>query len=130
MAWLVAITLGVVVVGAGLRRNLADTTRRWLPRPGETSEREMAIPRSPDGGRRSRPLTLRQRRWMAGGSLLLGLVYAAMALLSANDRLIHVVFAALWVIIAAGYFLGRLPLSANRSTSEFDLDSTAMGKRN
>jgi hypothetical protein len=54
---------------------------------------------------------------MAGGFLLLGLAYAVMALLSANDRLIHAVLAALWAIIAVGYFLGRLPLSVNRSTS-------------
>jgi hypothetical protein len=37
---------------------------------------------------------------MAGGFLLLGLAYAVMALLWANDRLIHAVFAALWAIIA------------------------------
>jgi AcrR family transcriptional regulator len=111
-AWLVAITLGVVVVGAGLRRNLADTTRKWLPRPGEVSEREVATLRSPKEGRRPRSLTPRQRRWVAGGFLLLGLAYAAMALLSANDRLIHAVLAALWAIIAAGYFRGRLPLLA------------------
>jgi len=52
---------------------------------------------------------------VAGGTLLLGLAYAVMALLSANDRLIHVVFAALWLLIAVGYFLGRLPLSVSRS---------------
>jgi hypothetical protein len=111
IAWLVAITLGVVVVGVGLQRNLADTTRRWLPKPGEASEREVATLRAPDGGRRSRSLTARQRRWLAGGFLLLGLAYAAMALIWANDRLIHAVFAALWVVTAAGYFRGRLPLS-------------------
>jgi hypothetical protein len=54
---------------------------------------------------------------MAGGFLLLGLAYAVMALLSADDRLIHAVFAALWTINAAGYFFGRFPLSGNRSPS-------------
>ncbi len=44
---------------------------------------------------------------MAGEFLLLGLAYAAMALLWADDRLIHAVFAALWVIVAVGYFVGR-----------------------
>jgi hypothetical protein len=117
IAWLVALTLGVVVVGAGLRRNLADTTRRWLPRPGEEFEREVAIPRSLEGGRRPRPLTLRQRRWVAGGYLLLGVAWAAMALLSADDTLIHAVLAALSAISAVGYFFGRLPFSVNRSTS-------------
>jgi hypothetical protein len=106
----VAITLGVVIVGVGLRRDLADTTRRWLPRPGEVSEREVAMLRSPDGRRRSRSLTPRQRRLAAGGFLLLGLAYAAMALLSADDRLIHAVSGAIWAIIAAGYLRGKLPL--------------------
>jgi len=117
IAWVVAITLGVVVVGAGLRRNLAETTRSWLPRPAEATEREVATLGSPGGGRRPRRLTPRQRRWMAGGFLLLGLAYAVMALLWANDKLINTVFAALWAIIAVAYFLGKLPASVNRSTS-------------
>jgi hypothetical protein len=54
---------------------------------------------------------------MSGGFLLLGLAYAVMAMLWANDRLIHAVFAALWVIIAVAYFQGKLSLSVNRSTS-------------
>jgi len=117
IAWIVAVTLSVAVIVLGLRRNLGDTTRGWLPRPGEASEREGATLSSPDGGRRSRPLTPRQRRWMTGGFLLLGIVYAVMALLWANDRLIHAVLAALWAIIAVAYFLRKLPLSVNRSTS-------------
>ncbi len=54
---------------------------------------------------------------MSGGFLLLGLAYAVMAMFWANDRLIHAVFAALWVITALAYFNGKLPLSVNRSTS-------------
>ncbi len=54
---------------------------------------------------------------MSGGFLLLGLAYAVMAALWGNDRLIHAVFAALWMTIAVAYFLGKLPLSVNRSTS-------------
>jgi hypothetical protein len=38
IAWIVAIALGVAVVGLGWRRKLADTTRNWLPWFGETSE--------------------------------------------------------------------------------------------
>lgn len=117
IAWIIAITLGVTVIVFGLRRNLGDTTRNWLPRSEGASEREVATLRSPDGGRRPRPLTPRQRRWMAGGFLLLGLVYAVMALLWANDRLIHAVFAALWAVVAVAYFVGKLPPSVNRSTS-------------
>ncbi len=48
---------------------------------------------------------------------LLGLAYAVMAILSANDRAIHAGFATLWMIIAVGYLWGRLPLGANRSSS-------------
>lgn len=54
---------------------------------------------------------------MAGSFLLLGLAYAVMALSWANDKLIHAVFAVLWGIIAVAYFLGKLPLLVNRSTS-------------
>ncbi len=54
---------------------------------------------------------------MSGGFLLLGLAYAVMAMLWANDRLIHAVFAVLWMIVAVAYFRGKLPLSVSRSTS-------------
>jgi hypothetical protein len=118
IAWVVAITLGIAVVGLGLRRNLADVTQSWLPRFGGDSERATATLGLYEGEeRRRRPLSPRQKRWMAGAFLLLGLANAVMALMWANDRLIHAVFAALWVILAVGYFLGRLPLSVNRSTS-------------
>lgn len=118
IAWVVAITLGVAVVVLGLRRNLSETTRNGLPRFGGNPEGVTVTLGLYEGGdRRRRPLSPRQKRWMAGGFLLLGLAYAVMALLSANDRWIHAVFAALWVIVAVGYFLGRLPLSVNRSTS-------------
>ena len=117
IAWIVAVGLGIVVVVLGLRRNLGETTRNWLPRSEGASEQETgALGLSGDGQGR-RPLSPRQRRWMSAGSLLLGLAYAAMATLWANDRLIHAVFAALWMIIAVAYFQGRLPLSVNRSTS-------------
>jgi len=117
IAWIVAIALGVAVVVLGLRRNLGETTRNWLPRSEGASEQETGELGPPGDDQRRRPLSPRQRRWMSGGFLLFGLAYAVMAVLWANDRLIHAVFAALWVIIAVAYFQGKLPLSANRSTS-------------
>lgn len=106
----VAIMLGVVVVGMGLQRNLADTTRRWLPRPGEASEREVATSRSPRWRAKATFANPTAETVAGGGSLLLGLAYAAMAVLWADDKLIHAVFAALWAMVAAGYLRGRLPL--------------------
>ena len=118
IAWIVAIGLGIAVVVLGLRRNLGETTRNWLPRSEGASVQETgALGLSGDGQRRRRPLSPRQRRWMSGGFLLLGLAYAVMAMLWAHDRLIHAVFAALWVIIAVAYFQGKLAISGNRSTS-------------
>jgi len=38
IAWVLAITLGVAVVGLGLRCNLSDLTQDWLPRYREVSE--------------------------------------------------------------------------------------------
>jgi hypothetical protein len=117
IAWIVAIGLGISVVVLGLRRNLGETTRNWLPRSEGGSEQETGALGPSGDDQRRRPLSPRQRRWMSGGFLLLGLAYAVMAMLWANDRLIHAVFAALWMIIAVAYFQGKLPLSVNRSTS-------------
>jgi hypothetical protein len=117
VALVVALTLGIAVVALGLRRNLSETTRNGLPRFGGTpSGRPPTLGLYEGEERRRRPLSPQQKRWMAGGFLLLGLAYAVMALMWADDRLIHAVFAALWAIVAVGYFLGRLPLSVNRST--------------
>ncbi len=117
IAWIVAIGLGITVVVLGLRRNLGETTRDWLPRSEGASDQETRAPGPSGDDQRRRPLSPRQRRWMSGGFLLLGLAYAVMAMLWVNDRLIHAVFATLWVIIAMAYFQGKLPLSVNRSTS-------------
>jgi hypothetical protein len=118
IALIVAIVLGTAVIILGLRRNLSETTRNGLPRLGADSEPETVTLGLYEGGeRRRRPLSPRQRRWMSAGFLLLGVTYAVMAILSANDRLTHAVFAALWTIIAVAYFQGKLPLSVNRSTS-------------
>jgi hypothetical protein len=40
MAWIVAIGLGIAVVVLGLRRNLGETTRNWLPRSEGATEQE------------------------------------------------------------------------------------------
>lgn len=117
IAWIVAIGLGIVVVVLGLRRNLGETTRYWLPRSEGASEQETGALGLSGNGQRRRPLSPRQRRWMSAGFLLLGLAYAAMAMLWANDRLINAAFAAVWVIIAVAYFQGKLPLSVNKSAS-------------
>jgi hypothetical protein len=117
IAWIVAIGLGIAVVALGLRRNLGETTRNWLPRSEGVSEQETGALGPSGDGQRRRPLSPRQRQWMSGGFLLLGLAYAVMAMLWANDRLIHAVFAVLWVIVAVAYFRGKLPLSVSRSTS-------------
>jgi hypothetical protein len=117
IAWVVAITLGVAVVGLGLRRNLGDTTRTWLPRFGEGSARTTATSGSLDGERRRRPLSPRQRRWMVGGYLLLSLCNAALALPWAKDRLLHAIIAALFALCAVGVWRKKLPLSVNWSIS-------------
>ena len=117
IAWIVAIGLGIAVVVLGLRRNLGETTRNWLPQSEGDREQETEVLGPSGDGQWRRPLSPRQRRWMSGGFLLLGLAYAVMAILSANDRLIHAVFAASWAIVAVAYFRGKLPLSATRSTS-------------
>jgi hypothetical protein len=39
VAWVIAIALGIAVVVLGLRRNLSETTRNWLPRFGGDPER-------------------------------------------------------------------------------------------
>jgi hypothetical protein len=117
IAWVVAITLGVAVVGLGLRRNLADTTRNWLPRPGEASEWVNATRGSTDGERRRRPLSPRRRRWIVWGYLLFSLCNAALALLWANERLFHAIIAALFALNALAVLLKKWPPSVDGSIS-------------
>jgi hypothetical protein len=100
IAWIVAITLGAAVVGLGLRRKLADTTRNWLPRPGEASEWVNATRGATDGERWRRPLSPRQRRWIVSLYLLMALTDAAFAVLSADNRLLHASTAGLFALSA------------------------------
>ena len=117
IAWVVAITLGVAVVVLGMRRNLADTTRDWLPRPGEPSEWVVAALGSPDGGRWRRPFSPRQRRLAVWGYLLIGLCNAALALLWANERLFHAIIAALFALLAVAVLLKKWSPSVDGSIS-------------
>jgi hypothetical protein len=92
IAWIVAITLGLAVVGLGLRRDLGEVTRRWLPRFGEGS----ATPPPSDGGQQHRQLSPGQRRFAICTYLLFSLCYAVLAILSADSRLPHAITAAAW----------------------------------
>jgi hypothetical protein len=104
IAWIVGITLSVVVVGLGLRRNLSDVTRNWLPQFGKAQE-PTAVPPSPfDDGQGRREYFPRQRQFLMWGYLLLGLCNATFAVLWADDRLLHAIGA---VIFTAGALVFR-----------------------
>jgi hypothetical protein len=117
VALIVAITLGVAVVSLGWRRNLGDTTRNWLPRFGEASDRETAPPESPAGDWRRRPLSPRQRRWMIWAYLLMSLTFAAFAVLSAHDRLFNAILAATFALNVAVLWLRKSSSSLDGSAS-------------
>jgi hypothetical protein len=111
VAWIVAITLGIAVVGLGLRRNLADVTRSWLPRFGEAPEPVTATPASSDGGEGRRQLSPRQRQFAIWAYLLIGLCNAAFAVLWADNRLLHAISAALFAVGAVVLMLQGRRLS-------------------
>jgi hypothetical protein len=117
IAWIVAIVLGVAVVGLGLRRNLGDTTRNWLPRSEEASGQGIGELAPFDGEQRRRPLSPRQRRWMIWAYLLMSLSIAAFAVLSAHNRLFNAILAATFALNAAVLWLKRSPSSLDRSAS-------------
>ncbi|HEV7483204.1 MAG TPA: hypothetical protein VGO13_08905 [Solirubrobacterales bacterium] len=105
-----ALALGAVVAAVGMRRNLSETTRDWLPRFGGDTERAtMAVGLYEGGERPRRPLSPRQRRSMALFYLLLALTNLAFAVLSADGRLFHAAIAALWVLSAALLLLRKWP---------------------
>jgi hypothetical protein len=111
IAWIVGITLGIAVVCLGLRRNLADVTRSWLPRFGENPELTTATLGLFDGGQGRRQLSPRERRFGIWFYSMLSVCNAALAVLSADSRLLHVSSAALFAI-GAVIFLKRSPSSA------------------
>jgi hypothetical protein len=99
IAWVVAVTLGIAVVVLGLRRNLSETTRSGLPRFGENPERATATLGLYGGeDRRRGSLSPRQRRWFVSFYLLIALTNAVLAVLSADDRLLHTSAAGLWML--------------------------------
>jgi hypothetical protein len=105
IAPVVAVALATAVVVLGLRRNLSDTTRNELPRFGDEPEQPTANLGLYKGEAvRGRRLSPRQRRRLVPFYLLLALFYAALAVLSANDRLLHAVSAGLWVF-GAGFLI-------------------------
>jgi hypothetical protein len=116
IAWVVGITLAITAVALGLRRNLADVTRSWLPQFGEAPKLVTAIPDSFDSGQKSRQLSPRQRQLAIWSFLILGLCYAVLAVLSADERLEHVGMAALWAIGAVVHMM-RPPSSPGTSVS-------------
>jgi hypothetical protein len=117
IAWVVGITLGLAVVGLGLRRDLGDVTRSWLPRFGEGPEQATASG-SLNGGQGRRQPSPRQRRLAIWANLLIGIGYSALAVLSANDRLWHAIFAALFVVWTVVLMLkGRHPPASQARAS-------------
>ncbi len=99
IALIVAIALGLAVVVLGLRRNLSDTTRSGLPR--FETDPEGATPNLglyAGEGKHSRPPSPRHMRWLVLLYLPLGLTFAAYAVLSAHDRLLHASLAGLYAL--------------------------------
>ena len=112
IALVVALVLGIVVVVLGLLRNLSETTRDGLPRFGGDPERATATLGLYEGEERPRrPLSRRQRGWLALMYLLLALGQVDFAVRSANDRLIHAAVAALMVFGVAVHLLRKQPNS-------------------
>jgi hypothetical protein len=120
LAWVVAVTLGLAVIVLGLRRNLADVTRSWLPRFGDAPEPATPPQGFFDGGQERRQISPRQRRIAIWSYLLFSLWNAALALLSADDRLLHAASAALFAV-GAVVFLLRKP--SMRTTGSATLPS-------
>jgi hypothetical protein len=98
IALVVAVVLGTAVVILGLRRDLSKTTRNGLSRLGDPEQSTGTLGLYEGGGRRRRPLSPRERRWMVSFYLLIALTNAVFVALSANDRLIHAGTAGMWTL--------------------------------
>lgn len=114
IALIVAIGLGIAVVAVGLRRDLSETTRSGLPRFGKAPEQatEMIGPFE-----RGRPLSPKLARWLALPYLLMGVGNAVDAVSSSDDRLMHVVAAAVFALGAVALFLRKWPYSTRAPAS-------------
>jgi hypothetical protein len=108
IAWVVAITLGVVVVVLGWRRNLGDVTRNWLPRFEGPSEPVTTRPESAAGGQR-RQFSPGERRLAIWVYLGLSFGNAAMAILWSHDRPLHAIGAAVFGFGAVMFALKKWP---------------------
>ena len=106
IALIVAVVLAVAVVGLGWRRDLAATTRGWLPRFGE-EQVAVAVAPSADGRRRLQP-SPQERRWVIGGYVVFSLLNATMAVFWADDRLPHTLLAGGFALVAV-IWLRRSP---------------------
>ena len=116
IAWVVGVTFAITVVALGLRRNLADVTRSWLPQFGEAPKLVTAMPDFFDSGQKSRQLSPRQRQLVIWSFLFFGLCQAAFAVLGTHERLEHVGMAALFAIGAVVHTV-RPPSSPGTSAS-------------
>lgn len=111
---IVAIGLVIAVVVLGSRRNLSETTRSNLPRFGGAPEgaTQMVGPFE-----RGKPLSPKLARWLALLYLLMGVGNAVDAVSSSDDRLMHVVAAAVFTLGAVALFLRKWPYSAGAPDS-------------
>jgi hypothetical protein len=101
----------------GLRRNLSETTRDGLPRFGGAPDEKAEALEPSEAGQGRKPLSPKQARWLAAMYLLIGLSNAVDAVLSSDDRAIHVATAALFAFCAVLLLVRKLPFTSWTPTS-------------
>jgi hypothetical protein len=111
IAGVIAIALGAVVVGLGLRRKLSDVTRSGLPQYKRDPEAVSIATELYTGPPRRSQLSPRMRRAGICLYLFMFLGWAALAAFGAQERPAHVILATLSAGTAVGFFLRR-PSSA------------------
>lgn len=107
IAGVIGLALGIAVVVLGLRRNLSEVTRGWLPRYGEASKAATVWPEFYEGGRRDRRLSPRRRKLGIWLYAFISLCNAAFAVHGAHDRGMHAANAAVFAIGAVVFTLRR-----------------------
>lgn len=105
IAAILSATLGVIVIAVGLRRNLADVTQSWLPRFGEVPRQTAPTPVHYEGGQERQPLSPWQKRLLVGLYLMMSAVNADSAIREIDDRVQHVILAALFAVGAVVFAL-------------------------